>query len=102
MRDMFDRASAGVREDETVALKLLLINYRGDFLAVKQKHVIDTKDARPVKQKLCRTPLALEGEEKNTFKNFWMWVLYPGVFQNGRPLQCWLGRGMALSDIVLI
>ena len=106
---MFDRASAGVGEDEAVALKLLLIKYRGvfaehdmdlgDFSAVK--HVIDTRDARPVKQRQCRTPLAFEGR-KNTFKNFWTWVLFPGVFQNGRHLQCWLGRGMALSDIVLI
>ena len=93
MKDMFDRASAGVGEDEAVALKLLLIKYRGffaehdmdlgDFSAVKC--VIDTRDARPVKQRPRR-----------------MQVLFPGVFQNGRPLQCWLGRGMALSDIVLI
>ena len=31
MKDMFDRASAGVEEDEAVALKLLLIKYRGVF-----------------------------------------------------------------------
>ena len=34
----------------------------GDFSAVK--HVIDTRDARPVKQRPRRTPLAFEGEEK--------------------------------------
>ena len=72
----------------------------GDFSAIK--HVIDTRDARPVKQRPRRTPLAFEGEEKNTFKNFWTRVLFPGVFQNGRHLQCWLGRGMALSDIAWI
>ena len=70
MKDMFDRA--GVGKDEAVALKLLLIKYRGvfaehdidlgDFSAVK--HVIDTRDARPVKQRPRRTPLAFEGEEK--------------------------------------
>ena len=65
----------------------------GDFSAVK--HVIDTRDARPVKQRPRRTPLAFEGRRKNT-------LLFPGVFPNGRHLQCWLGRGMALSDIVLI
>ena len=96
MKDMFDRASAGVGEDEAVALKLLLIKYRGifaehdidleDFSAVK--HVIDTRDARPVKQRPHRMPLAFEGEEKNTLKNIWTRVLFPGVFQNGRPLQC--------------
>ena len=72
MRDMFDRASAGVGEDEAVALKLLLIKYRGVFaehdmdLGVFSvvKHVIDTWDARPVKQGSCRTPLAFEGEER--------------------------------------
>ena len=110
MKDMFDSASAGVGEDEAVTLKLLLKKYRGvftehdmdlgDFSVVK--HVIDTRDARPVKQRPCRTPLAFEGEEKKHFKNFWTRVLFSGVFQNGRHLQCWLGRGMALSDIVLI
>ena len=53
MKDMFDRASAGAGEDEAVALKLLLIKYRGvfaehdmalgDLSAVK--HGIDTRDA---------------------------------------------------------
>ena len=89
----------GVGEDEAVALKLII--NRGvfaehdmdlkDFSAVK--HVIGTKDARPVKQRPCRTPLAFEGEEKN---------LFPGVLQSGRPLQCWFGSGVALSYIVLI
>ena len=32
----------------------------GRFSAVK--HVMDTKDARPVKQRPCRTPLAFKGE----------------------------------------
>ena len=59
-------------EEEEVALKLMLIKYGGvfaehdmdlgDFSAVK--HVIDTKDARPVKQRRHRMPLAFEGEEK--------------------------------------
>ena len=63
MKDMFDRASG---EDAVVALKLLLIKYRGfvaehdmdlgDFSAVK--HVIDTRDERPVKQRPRRTTLA--------------------------------------------
>ena len=70
------------------------------FSAVK--HVIDTKDKCPVKQRPRCVPLAFEGEEKNTFENFWMQVLFPGVLQNGHPLQCWFERGMALSDIVLI
>ena len=85
MKDMFDRASMGVGEDEAVALKLLLIKYRGvfaehdmdlgDFSAVK--HVIDTRDARPVKQRLRRTPLAFEGGGGKHVKNFWMQVLFP-------------------------
>ena len=76
MKDMFDRARAGVREHEAVALTLLLIKYRGffaeydidleDFLAVK--HVIDTKDARPVKQRPRLTPLAFEGENEHRKK----------------------------------
>ena len=55
-----------------MALKSLLIKYRqvfaehdmdlADFSAVK--HVIDTKDVRPVKQRPHRMPLAFEGEEK--------------------------------------
>ena len=58
----------------------------GDISTVK--HVIDNRDARPVKQRPRRTPLAFEGEYKNNFKNFWTRVLFPEVFQNGRPLQC--------------
>ena len=30
------------------------------------KHVINTRDACPVKQRPCRTPLVCEGEEKKT------------------------------------
>ena len=45
--------------------KLLLTKYRGVFAEHDMdlgyfsavKHVIDTKDARPVKQRPCRTPL---------------------------------------------
>ena len=106
MKDIFDRASAGVGEDEAVTLKFLLIKYRevfaehdidlGDYSAVK--HVIDTRDTRPVKQRPRRTPVASEGEEKKHLKTFGRGY----YFQNGRALQCWLGRRMALSDIVLI
>ena len=79
IKDMFDRASAGVGEDEAVVLKLLLIKYRGDFAEHDMdlgdfsalKHVIDTRDARPVKQRPRRTPLAFEGRRKNTLKNIW-------------------------------
>ena len=91
MKDMFDKASAGMGADETMALKLLLIQYRGvfaehdmdlgDFSVVK--HVIDAKDERPVKQRPRRTPLAFEGEEKKHLKNFWTRVLFPGCFRMG-------------------
>ena len=70
MKDMFDRASAGVGGDEAVALKLLSKNVEHDmdlgefFSAVK--HVIYTRDARPVKQRTRRTPLSFEGEEKTS------------------------------------
>ena len=87
MKDMFDRASEGVGEDEAVALKLLLKKYRGvfaehdmdlgDFSAVK--HVIDTRDARPVKQRPRRTPLAFEGEEKKHLKK----LLDTGIISRG-------------------
>ena len=65
---MFERARVGVGEEEAVALKFMLLKYRGtfaehdmdlgDFSAVK--HVIDTKDVRPVKERPRRTPLAFE------------------------------------------
>ena len=86
IKDMFDRASAGVGEDEAVALKFLLIKYRGvfaehdmdlgDFSAVK--HVIDTRDARPVKQRPRQTPFAFEGEEKKHLK-----ILDAGIISRG-------------------
>ena len=74
MKDMFDRPSAGVGEDEAVTLKLLLIKYRGVFAEhdmdlggfAAVEHVIDTRDARPVKQRPRRTPLAFEGGGENT------------------------------------
>ena len=43
MKDMFDRASVGVGEDEAVALKLLLIKYRGGFA----EHDMDLGDFQP-------------------------------------------------------
>ena len=45
--------------------------------------------------------LHLKGVEKNYILKLWTRVLFPGVYQNGCPLQCWLERGMVLSDIVL-
>ena len=66
MKDMFDRASAGVGEDEAVALKLLLIKYReifaehdmdlGDFSAIK--HVLLNRDC-------VGCHLLLRGRRKN-------------------------------------
>ena len=66
-----------------MAFKLVLIKYRGvfaehdmdlgDFSAVK--HVIDTKDVRPVKQRPCRKPLAFDGEEN----------YFQGCFRVGVP-----------------
>ena len=84
MKDMFDRARAGVGEDEAVALKLLLIKYKGvfaehdmdlgDFSAVK--HV---RDARHVKQRPRRTPPAFEVEEKKHIKK----LLDAGIISRG-------------------
>ena len=91
IKDMFDRASAGVGEDEAVALKLLLIKYRGvfaehdmdlgDFSAVK--HVIDTRDARPVKQRPRGRHLLLRGRRKNTLKTFGRGYYFQGCFRMG-------------------
>ena len=57
----------------------------GNFSAVK--HVIDIRDARHVKQRLRRTPLASEGEEgKNTLKTFGRGYYFQGCFSpNGHP-----------------
>ena len=93
MKDMFDRASADVREDEAEALKLLLIKYRGVFAEHDMdlgdfsgaKHVIDTTGARPVKHRPHRTPLAFEGEEKNTLKTFGRRYYFQVCFRMGVP-----------------
>ena len=80
MKDMFDRASVGVGEDEAVELKLLLIKYRGvfaehdmdlgDFSAVK--HVIDTRDVHPVKQRdRVRRHLLLGGTLKTFGRGYY-------------------------------
>ena len=93
-KDMLDRASAGGGEDEAVALKLLLIKYRGGFAEHDMeleyfsvvKHVINTNDARPVKQRPRRTPLAFEGEEeKNTKKLLGAGIIYRGVSEWAPP-----------------
>ena len=85
---MFDRARVGVWEDEAAALNILLIKYiyifaehgmdLRYFSAVK--HVIDTKDAHPVKQTPRRTPLAFEGEEK---KKNTLFFLDAGIISRG-------------------
>ena len=78
-------------EDEAVALKIMLIKYRGvfaehdmdlgDFTAVK--HVINSKDARHVKQRPRLTPLAFEGKEKNTLNTFGRGYYFQGCFRVG-------------------
>ena len=109
MKYMFDIARVGVREDEAVALKLLLIKYRVlfaehdidliDFSAVK--HVIDTKDARPVKQRPHQTPLAFEGDEKKTLKNYWTEWASPTVLfrkRDGTVSYCIDLRKVTVKD----
>ena len=56
----------------------------GDFTAIK--HVIDTRDARPVKQRPCRTPLAFEGEDKKHIKKLLdASIISRGCFRMGVP-----------------
>ena len=43
------------------------------------KHVIDTRDAHPVKQRPRRAPLAFEGEEKKHIKK----LLDAGIISRG-------------------
>ena len=62
-----------------------------DFSAVK--HVIDTKDVRPVKKRLRRPALAFEGEEKNTLKTFGCGYYYQGCFRVGVPYSVGLEEG---------
>ena len=49
----------------------------GDFSAVK--HVIDTRDARPVKQRPIWTPLGFEGGERKRIKK----LLDVGIISRG-------------------
>ena len=49
------------------------------------KHAIDTKDARPVKQRPRRTPLAFEGLMKKHLKTFGHGYYFQGCFRMGIP-----------------
>ena len=89
-------------EDKAVALKLMVIQYRGvfaehdmDFDFSTVKHVIDTNDARHVKQRPRQTPL-LRGRRKTHYTNFGCGYYFQGCF---RVVQ--LFGSLALSDIVM-
>ena len=72
LKVLFEATKNGPPEDCLCAVGNLLIDYQDTFakhdldlgcLSVI-KHRIDTKDAHPVKQRIRRTPLGFEGEER--------------------------------------
>ena len=72
LEDLYERSSKLLGQDESSQLRHLLILYQdvfavndfdlGNFTAIT--HKIDTKDAKPVKQRLRRTPFCFADEEK--------------------------------------
>ena len=72
LKELFEATKNGPPKDCLCAIGNLLIDYQDTFakhdldlgcLSVI-KHRIDTKDAHPVKQRIRRTPLGFEGEER--------------------------------------
>ena len=85
--EMFDRAKVGLTGEQAKDLEGMLCKYGGvfaehdmdlgSFSAVK--HKIDTGDARPIKQRPRRTPLAFEGEEREHLQK----LLDAGIISRG-------------------
>ncbi|GFS21130.1 transposon Ty3-I Gag-Pol polyprotein [Elysia marginata] len=77
LREMFEGSADGLEEEQKLVFKRLLMRFAhvfakddfdlGNFTAVQ--HFIDTADAKPIKQKMRRTPVHFVGEEKKHLEN---------------------------------
>lgn len=76
VRPLWEKSSAGLTADESNALRELLYKYEDVFSKDDQdigcisevKHRINTAEARPIKQRMRRTPLGFEAEEEKHLK----------------------------------
>jgi hypothetical protein len=72
LQELYKRSIESLDEEQALVLKQLLREYADVFAKDDQdlgllsgvKHRIDTKDAKPIKQPMRRTPLGFEGEEE--------------------------------------
>ena len=94
VQDLFERSKQDLTPDEQIELKRLLVNNAdafsthdldlGSFDAIE--HTVDTGDAKPVKQRLRRTPVCFEGEEeKHLDKMLKAGVIEPSISEWASP-----------------
>lgn len=94
LKDMVERAVMNLDEEQKLAFQSLILQYvdvfakddfdLGHFTAVH--HSIDTGDAKPVKQKMRRTPIHFVGEEKKHLeKMLKSGVIRPSVSEWAAP-----------------
>ena len=77
LRDLLERTEPGLEHEDFLRLQDLLIEYedvfsKGDFdlgCFTETKHRIDTGDAKPIKQRMRRTPLGFQEEEEKHLQN---------------------------------
>lgn len=92
--DMYDRARVNLDTDQQPQLRALLIEFQdvfaeneydlGDFSAVE--HAIDTGAARPIKQRLRRTPVCFADEEEQHLQQMLQArVIQPSSSEWGSP-----------------
>ena len=104
-------ANKDLTPDEQIELKRLLVNNAdafsthdldlGSFDAIE--HTVDTGDAKPVKQRLRRTPVCFEGEEeKHLDKMLKAGVIEPSHFRMGLPTRPNSQKGWECEVVVSI
>ena len=86
LKDLYDKSQKNLTEDQKFQLKMLLIDFRDTFAKhdldlghfTEIQHIIPLiENARPIKEKMRRTPLNFEKEEEKTLKA----MLDAGVIQ---------------------
>ena len=96
MSTMFENSCSELTKDQSIIFSNLLIEYLnvfakddtdlGCFTGVE--HHIDTGDAKPIKQPMCRVPLAFVGEEEKHLKKMLSMRSFSPQLQSGLHHPC--------------
>ena len=93
LKVLLDASKKHLSNDEFRELKKVICSYQEVFAAhvfdigtfQEIKHKIDTRDARPIKQRMRRTPIQYVGEEKDIKKMLEAGVIQPSVSEWASP-----------------